>query len=120
MTAESGKNGSGQAGRGRRTKTFLSPSAKYEIYLQLMRGETTIAQAATTARVDRSTILRIRTVGKEAAMAALAASKPGVGKSLRDMELEAAQAEVARLSEACKELAVKLVLVEGKGGPISW
>lgn len=36
------------------------------------------------------------------------------------MELEAAQAEIARLSEACKELAVKLVLVEGKGGPSSW
>lgn len=45
-----------------------------------MRGETTIAQAATAARVDRSTILRIRTVGKEAAMAASAASKPESGR----------------------------------------
>ncbi len=120
MTTESGNSDSGRVGRGRRAKTFLSPSHKYEIYLQLVRGETTIAQAATTARVDRSTILRIRTVGKEAVMAALAASKPGAGKSTRDLELEAAQAEVARLSEACKELAVKLVLVEGKGGPSSW
>ena len=118
MTTESSKNTSNPAGRGRRSKTFLSPSAKYEIYLQLLRGETTIAQAA--AGVDRSTILRIRTVGKEAALAALAASKPGVGKSTRDHELEAANAEIARLSEACKELAVKLVLVEGKGGPSSW
>lgn len=120
MTTVSSKNDSGKAGRGRRSKTFLSPSAKYEIYLQLIRGETTIAQAATAAQVDRSTILRIRTVGKEAALAALAASKPGAGKSTRDVELEAANAEVARLSEACKELAVKLVLVEGKGGPSSW
>lgn len=30
--------------------------------------------------------------------------------------MEAANAEVARLSEAVKELAVKLTLLEGKGG----
>jgi hypothetical protein len=34
----------------------------------------------------------------------------------RDYELELAKAEVARLSEALKEMAVKLTLVEGKGG----
>ena len=53
---------------------------------------------------------------KEGALAALSASKPGVGKTARDVELEAANAEVARLSEAVKELAVKLTLLEGKGG----
>jgi len=40
----------------------------------------------------------------------------GVGAKERDYELEQAKAEVARLSEACKELAVRLTLVEGKGG----
>jgi dethiobiotin synthetase len=39
-----------------------------------------------------------------------------VAASARDVELEQAKAEVARLSEAVKELAVKLTLVEGKGG----
>jgi len=39
-----------------------------------------------------------------------------VGAKARDYELEQARAEVARLSEACKELAVRLRLVEGKGG----
>lgn len=53
-------------------------------------------------------------------MAALAASKPGAGKSARDAELEAANAEIARLSEACKELAVKLVLIEGKVPGLRW
>lgn len=100
----------------RRAKRFLSPSQKYEIYLQLVRQEVTIAEAATTEQVDRSTIIRIRTVAKEGALAALAASKPGVGAKARDYELEQANAEVARLSEACKELAVKLTLIEGKGG----
>jgi len=100
----------------RRAKRFLSPSQKYEIWLQLVRQESTVAEVAAAQQVDRSTIMRIKTVAKEGALAALAASKPGAGSRQRDYELEAAKAEVARLSEACKELAVKLTLVEGKGG----
>ena len=105
--------------RTRRSRTVLSPSAKYEIWLQLLRGEATIGQAATTAGVDRSTIIRLRQVAKDGALAALAASKPGTpGKSVRAVELEEANAEIARLSEAVKELAVKLTLLEGKGGRV--
>lgn len=100
---------------GRRAKRFLSPSQKYEIWLQLVRQEVTIAEAATEHHVDRSTIMRIRTVAKEGALAALAASKPGVGAKERDYELELAKSEVKRLSEALTEMAVKLMLVEGKG-----
>ena len=101
---------------GRRSKWFLSPSQKYEIWLRLVRREVTVAEAAEAQRVDRSTIMRIRTVAKEGALAALAASKPGVQARERDYELEQAKVEIARLSEACKELAVRLTLVEGKGG----
>ena len=100
----------------RRSKRFLSPSQKYEIWLQLVRQEVTIAEAAAQQHVDRSTIMRIRMVAKQGALAALAASKPGVQARERDYELELAKAEVARLSEALKEMAVKLTLVEGKGG----
>ncbi|MEO7942196.1 MAG: hypothetical protein ABIR34_02215 [Marmoricola sp.] len=100
----------------RRAKRFLTPSQKYEIWLRLVRQEVTIAEAAASEQVDRSTIIRIRTVSKDGALAALAASKPGVGAMARDYELEQARAEVARLSEACKQLAVRLTLVEGKGG----
>ncbi len=100
---------------GRRKKRLISPSQKYEIWLQLVRQEVTIAEAAAAQHVDRS-IMRIRTVAKEGALAALAASRPGVKGRERDYELEASRAEVARLSEALKEMAVKLTLVEGKGG----
>jgi hypothetical protein len=95
---------------------MLSPSQKYEIWLQLVRQETTIAEAASARQVDRSMIVRIKQVAKEGALAALAASKPGAGSRQRDYELDAAKAEIARLSEACKELAVKLTLIEGKDG----
>ena len=100
---------------GRRAKRFLSPSQKYDIWLQLVRQEVTIAEAAEQQQVDRSTIMRIRTVAKEGALAALAASKPGVQARERDYELELAKAEIARLAETVKEMAVKLMLVEGKG-----
>jgi len=49
------------AGR-RRSKRLLSPSQKYEIWLQLVRQETTIAEAAAAQQVDRSTIVRIKQV----------------------------------------------------------
>ena len=99
---------------GRRAKRFLTPLQKYEIWLQLVRGETTIGEAADRLGVDRSTIMRLRTVAKDGAQA-LASSKPGVQAAKRDVELEAARAEAARLGEAVRELAVKRVLVEGKG-----
>ncbi len=102
--------------RKRSLQRFLTPSQKYEIWLQLLRQEVTMAEAATTAGVDRSTIVRIRQVAKDGALAALAASKPGAAGRARDAELAGANAEIARLSEAIKELAVKLTLAEGKDG----
>lgn len=101
---------------GRRAKRFLTPSQKYEIWLQLVRGEVTMAQAAAAAGVDRSTVLRIRQVAKEGALSALAESRPGLRAGNHNAELDAAKAEIARLSETVKEMAVKLMLVEGKGG----
>jgi len=105
---------------GRRAKRFLTPVQKYEIWLQLVRGETTIGEAADRFGFDRSTIMRLRSVAKDGALAALAESKPGVQQTRRDLELEAARVEAARLGEALKELAVKLVLVEGKGVGTEW
>jgi len=100
----------------RRAKRFLTPTQKYEIWLQLVRGEVTMADAAAAAGVDRSTVVRIRQVAKEGALAALAESRPGIKPGSRDVELDAAKAEISRLSETVKEMAVKLMLVEGKGG----
>ena len=100
---------------GRRAKRFLSPSQKYEIFLQLVRQEVTMAEAAERWEVDRGVIMRIRTVAKEGALEALSKSRPGAKSKERDHELEAARSDAARLGEALKEMAVKLMLVEGKG-----
>lgn len=100
---------------GRRRKRFLTPQEKYEVWLQLVRGEVTIAEAAERTGVDRSTIMKLRTVAKQGALDALSASRPGVRPGKPDPELQAARAEIARLSEALTEMGVRLMLVEGKG-----
>lgn len=83
---------------GRRAKRFLTPSQKNEIRLQVVRGEVTMAQAAAAAGVDRSTVLRIRQVAKEGALAALAESRPGLRAGNRDAE----PARRKRRSRTCR------------------
>src|SRR5215203_6179671 len=114
--SDSQSNGNGTGTRRRRGKGFLSPSEKYEIWLSLVRGEYTIAAAAERSGVDRSTIMKLRQVARQGALDALAVSKPGVrAGSGADLELAAARVEIARLSEALKEMGVRLMLAEGKG-----
>jgi transposase-like protein len=73
-----------------------------------------MAEAAREHEVDRSVIAKLRLVARDGALAALAMAKPGPGARKRDYELEASQAEVTRLSETVKEMAVRLTLAEGK------
>jgi hypothetical protein len=84
---------------GRCTKRLLTPLQKYKIWLLLVRGETSIGEAADRFGVDRSTIMRLRTVAKDCALAASADSKPGMQVAKRDVEPEATRAEAARLGE---------------------
>ncbi len=95
-------------------KRVLAPQEKYEIWMQLVRGESTVGDAAERARVDRSTVARLREVARQGALDALARSRPGRRDKQRDVELEAARAEVQRLRAALAEMAVKLTLAEGK------
>jgi transposase-like protein len=105
--------GSSQGGR-RRRKRQLTAEEKYEIYLALVTGEMSQNEAADRYGVDRSTIARIRTVGKQAVLEALANSKPGRRADQVDPELRAAKNEVERLGEVVKEQAVELVALRTK------
>jgi transposase len=95
-------------------KKILAPSEKYEIWMQLVRGETTPAAAATKAGVDRSTIGLLRDVARQGALDALAQSRPGRRGPDPDFELVSAKAEIDRLRRALAEMAIKLTLAEGK------
>jgi transposase-like protein len=100
---------------GRRTRP-LSAQEKYQIWQQLLTGELSQRQAAEQWNVDPTTIMRIRRVGREGALMALAQSRPGRrdGNGAQDAELVAARAEIDRLEETVKEQAIELVALRGK------
>jgi transposase-like protein len=102
------------AKRDGRRKRALSAEEKYQIWQQLLTGELTQRQAAARWNVDPTTIMRIRRVGREGALTALAQSKPGRRDAAQDAELVAARAEIARLEETVKEQAIELVALRGK------
>jgi transposase-like protein len=98
-----------------RRKRPLSAEEKLQIWQQLLTGELSQRQAAEQWGVDPTTIMRIRRVGREGALGALAQSRPGrQNASVEDLELAAARAEIARLEETVKEQAVELVALRGK------
>jgi transposase len=99
---------------GRRKGRQLSPEQKWELFLEVTSQELTQADAARKWQVDVSTVIKVRRLAKDAALAAFAASKPGRPRPHSEVELEAERAENARLSEALKEMAVELTLVRGK------
>jgi transposase len=97
-----------------RRRRQLSPKEKWEVFLEVTSQQLTQADAARKWGVDVSTVIRIRQLAKDAALAAFAASKPGRMPSPEQAELEAALVENDRLSEALKEMAVELTLHRGR------
>ena len=98
----------------RRAKRFLSAEQKYEIWLRILTGELTTNEAAARAGVDRSTVLKLRKVAKDGAVAALQSSRPGRRNSAVDGELVQLRAENARLSATVVEQAIELAALRGK------
>lgn len=61
----------------RRGKRFLSAEQKYDLWVRMLTGQITTVEAATEAGVDRSTIMSLKRVARDGAIAALEASRPG-------------------------------------------
>jgi len=74
-----------------RKRRQLSPEEKWEIFLEVTSQEISQADAARKWGVDVSTVIRIRQLARDAALAAFASAKPG-GRppSPEQVELEAA------------------------------
>lgn len=98
----------------RRKRRLLTPQEKWEVFLEVTARELSQADAARKWGVDTSVVIRLRRDARDAALAAFARSKPGGSRDPRDVEIEALNHEVARLTEAIKEQAIELSLVRGK------
>ena len=96
----------------RRAKRFLTPLQKYEIFLQLVRQEVTLAEVADNWKwTARRYADPYGGQGRRPGGVGQLSSR---GQVRERLELEAARAGVARLGDVPKEMAVKLMLVEGK------
>jgi len=105
----------GPVKRRQKPKRYLTAEQKYELWLAVIRGEATAAEAAARAGVDRTTVVTIKHVAKEGALAALAASRPGKKRSAAEIsDTNRLEAEVTRLSEAIKELSIENVSLRSK------
>ena len=100
----------------RRAKRFLTAEQKYDLWVRMLTGQLTRADAAAEAGVDRSTITKLRAVARDGAIAALQASKPGKPKHSRAEAAELAElrAEVDRLGHTIVEQAIELAVLRGK------
>lgn len=107
--------GGSQSRRGKRKK--LAPSQKYEVFTAVLTSSATQRELAEQYGVDRTTIRSICATAKQGALDALTAAVPGRrGKSVEQVELEEAHAEIERLKATVCEQAVSLHLEKGKDG----
>ena len=89
----------------RRAKRLLSAEQKYDLWLRMLTGQITTVAAAAEAGVDRTTIMTLRKVAKDGAIAALQASRPGLARL---------RADNARLASTIVEQAIELAALRGK------
>lgn len=108
-------SGSGKVGRKPRTR--LAPSQKYEVFTAVLTNAATQRELAEKYRIDRSTIQGICKTAKSGALDALAQAVPGRrGASPEQAELAEARERIVRLERTIAEQAMRLHLIEGKDG----
>lgn len=102
----------------RKPKRFLSAEQKYDLFVRMLAGQLSQADAAVEAGVDRSTISNLRKTARDGAITALSA-KPGRPKASKAERTEVAElrAEVDRLQTTVIEQAIELAALRGKA---SW
>ncbi len=99
----------------RRAKRFLTAEQKYEIWLKTLTGEWSTVEAAARSGIDRTTVMTLRKVAKDGALAALQASVPGRRRNLaEESEVAALKVENARLHDTIVELSIENVTLRGK------
>ncbi len=98
----------------RRHRRQLTPEEKWQAFLEVCSQQLSQADAARKWNVDVSTIIKLRRLAKDGALAAFAASRPGRPPSVEQVELEACRSECAQLADTVKEQAIELALLRGR------
>jgi len=94
---------------------MLTAEQKYEIWVKTLTGELTTVQAASKYGVDRTTVMTLRKVAKDGAIAALVAAVPDRRRSMaEETELNSRRVENARLQATIVELSIENVVLRGE------
>ena len=101
----------------RKSKRFLTGEQKYDLFVRMLAGQLSQADAAAEAGVDRSTISKLRKTARDGAITALSA-RPGRPKASKAERTEVAslRAEVDRLQTTVIEQTIELAALRGKAG----
>ena len=99
---------------GQRRRRRLTPEEKWQVFLEVVSQQISQADAARKWNVEVSTVIKVRRLAKDGALAAFAASKPGRPPSVEQVEMEACRQECVRLTETVKEQAIELALLRGR------
>jgi transposase-like protein len=99
---------------GQRRRRQLTPEEKWQVFLEVVSQQISQADAARKWNVDVSTVIKVRRLAKDGALAAFVASKPGRPPSVEQVELEACRQECVRLTDTVKEQAIELALLRGR------
>src|SRR3954447_26725810 len=86
----------------RRKGRQLSPEEKWQVFLEVCSQQLTQADAARKWGVDVSTVIKVRRLAQDGALAAFADYRPGRSATVEQVEIEELRAENARLSEAIR------------------
>jgi len=97
-----------------RKRRQLTPEDKWRVFLEVCSQQLTQADCARKWGVDVSTVIMLRRLAKDGALAAFEASKPGRPPTVEQAELEACRAESVRLTKTVKDQAIELALLRGR------
>lgn len=100
----------------RRPRRVLTAEQEYDLWVGMLSGRITRAQAAAEAGVGRSVVSRLRAVARDGALAALRSSRPGWARKppAEVSEVAVLRAEVERFQATVVEQAVELAVLRGK------
>ena len=104
----------------KRTRRFLTPEKKFQIFLESIRGKTPVGEILRREGIYSTDLVRIRQKAQEGALERLA-DRPGAKKKMvaRD-DYEALKRELQDKERALAELAVELAILRKKTNGGSW
>ncbi len=105
---------------GKKTRRFLSPEKKYQIFLESQTGKTPVGEILRREGIYSTDLVRIRKQVKEGALERLCTRPGPKRKTVPSEDYEALKQELEEKERALADQAVELVILRKKTNGGSW